>query len=233
MEYPELKVEIREKVGKGEAKRIRKRGFVPGVIYGGEKNIHIVVNPSQLKSLLKGPMRLNTILKLTFPNRQDVGEKTVMVKDYQVDPIKDTLIHVDFMEVSEDRKILVDVPVKLEGTPQGVKKGGAMQWNIRALKIRCKPSKIPPYISINVSPLDLGGSIHIIDIPLPEGVEVVMDKTLPIVTITEVFEEVAAKAEVAPEEVAPVEEKKEEKEGEEKEGVKFQAHKNGPGEEKK
>jgi len=209
MEAVELEVEIRQKTGKGDAKRIRKNGKIPGVVYGGGENLHIIVSPEKLKNALKGPFRLNTLLKLKIKDHPELDGRVVMVKDYQVDPIEDRLIHVDFIEVREDRKISVEVPVKLLGTPEGVKKGGVLQWNIRKLKLRCYPSVIPPEVVIDVSSLLIGHSFHISDLKLPEGVEVQMDKTLPIVSITEVVEEKAA--EVAEEIPKEAEEKKEEK----------------------
>lgn len=209
MEIVELEAEIRKKTGKGDAKRIRKSGKVPGVVYGGKENLHIMINPSALKSALSGPFRKNTILKLKFSS-DSLQEKTVILKDYQVHPITDKILHVDFLEVREDRKLTIEVPVKLVGTPEGVKKGGVLQWNIRKLKIRCYPRDLVPEITIDISPLSIGSSLHIGDITLPEGLEVVMDKTLPVVTITEVVEEKAA------EEVPAEEMKKEEAITEEK-----------------
>lgn len=215
MERVELEVEIRQRTGKGDAKRIRKNGKIPGVVYGGKENLHIIVSPEKLKNALKGPFRLNTLLKLKVKDHPELSDRIVMLKDYQIDPIKDTLIHVDFIEVREDRKISVEVPVKLQGTPEGVKRGGVLQWNIRKLKLKCYPSAIPPEIVIDVSPLLLGHSFHISDLKLPEGVEVQMDKTLPIVTITEIVEEKPAEAvEEIPKEA---EEKKEEKASEKEE----------------
>jgi large subunit ribosomal protein L25 len=218
METVELDVEIREKTGKGEAGRIRRNKKIPAVVYGGKENLHIVVSPEKLKDALRGPFRLNTLLKLKVKDHPEIGEKIVMLKDYQIDPISDKLIHADFIEVREDRKLIIEVPVRLQGTPEGVKKGGVLQWNIRKLKLRCYLKAIIPEVVIDISPLSLGHSFHIGDLKLPEGVEVLMDKTLPIVTITEIVEEkppAEAVEEVPKEEKA--EEKEEEKKGEKEE----------------
>jgi len=221
METVELDVEIRERTGKGDAGRIRRNKKIPAVVYGGKENLHIIISPEKLRNALKGPFRLNTLLKLKIKDHPELGERVVMLKDYQIDPISDKLIHADFIEVREDKKLVIEVPVRLHGTPLGVKKGGVLQWNIRKLKLRCYLNAIIPEVVIDISSLSLGHSFHIGDLKLPEGIEVLMDKTLPIVTITEIAEEkVSAEAaeEVPKEEKAPEKEKKEEeKAGEGKE----------------
>lgn len=218
MEAVELEVELREKTGKGDAGRRRRNKKIPAVVYGGKENLHIIVSPETLKNALKGHYRTNTLLKMKVKDYPELGERIVMLKDYQIDPIADKIIHVDFLEVREDRKVSVEIPVKVQGTPEGVKKGGILQWNIRKLKMKCYPSAILPEVVIDISSLSKGHSFHISDLKLPEGIEIIMDKTLPIVTITQVVEEKPPVEEIPKE---AVEEKKEEvpaeKEEEEKE----------------
>ncbi len=219
MEAVELEVEVREKTGKGDAGRIRRNKKIPAVVYGGKENLHIIVSPEELRKTLKGPFRTNTILKLKIKGHPDMGERMVMLKDYQIDPIADKLIHADFIEIKEDKKVVLEIPVRLQGTPEGVKKGGVLQWNIRKLKLRCYPASIIPEVIIDISSLSLGHSYHISDLKLPEGIEVLMDRTLPIVTITEVVEEKPPEEveEVAKEAEEKVEKKEEKEEKEEEE----------------
>lgn len=214
MEVREINVKLREKLGKGEAKRLRKKGLTPGIIYGGDTPIPIVFNPKELSSALKTEYRQNTILKLKFENRE-VSDRLAILKDYQVDPVMDTLVHADFYEITEDKEMLIDIPIKIEGIPPGVRKGGIMQWTMRRLRVKCTPRSLMSAIKIDVSNLEVGQSIHIEDITLPDGITVVMDKTLPVVTITEVVEE--KPEEVPEEEIAAEEKPPEEKEAEKKE----------------
>ncbi len=178
----ELWVERRKETGKGPARRVRREGKIPAIIYGpGREPVPVVVDPKQIIKILQIPTGKNTILTLKSSEPELEGRK-VLIRDYQIDPIIDELIHIDLMEVKEDRPVRVQVPIQLLGKPIGVEKGGTLEEHIRQLEIVCLPSQIPEVVKIDVSELDLGDSIHIRDLKL-EGIKVLTEGHLAIATM--------------------------------------------------
>jgi len=182
MQERELWVEPRKELGKGPARRIRRQGKIPAIIYGpGREPAPVVVDPKQVIKILHTPTGKNTILTLKSSEPELEGRK-VLIRDYQIDPITDELIHIDLMEVKEDRPVRVLVPIQLVGKPVGAEKGGTLEEHIRQLEIVCLPSQIPEVIKIDVSELDLGDSIHIRDLKL-EGIKVLTEGHLAVATM--------------------------------------------------
>ncbi len=182
MQERELWVEPRKELGKGPARRIRQQGKIPAIIYGpGREPAPVVVDPKQVIKILHTPTGKNTILTLKSSEPELEGRK-VLIRDYQIDPITDELIHIDLMEVKEDRPVRVLVPIQLVGKPVGAEKGGTLEEHIRQLEIVCLPSQIPEVIKIDVSELDLGDSIHIRDLKL-EGIKVLTEGHLAVATM--------------------------------------------------
>jgi len=178
----ELWVERRKETGKGPARRVRREGKIPAIIYGpGREPVPVVVDPKQIIKILQIPTGKNTILTLKSSEPELEGRK-VLIRDYQIDPIIDELIHIDLMEVKEDRPVRVQVPIQLVGKPIGVEKGGTLEEHIRQLEIVCLPGQIPEVVKIDVSGLDLGDSIHIRDLKL-EGIKVLTEGHLAIATM--------------------------------------------------
>jgi len=165
-----LTARIRDVKGKGATRKLRRNNQIPAIFYGPDTNsIMLAVNYSDLERIIKQYASENIILGLQIESNQGSESKTVMLKELQIDPIKDIYLHADFYEVSMDREITVDVPVHLLNTPIGVTNGGILQHVRRELNISCLPGKLIEYIDVDVSHLDIGASIHIDDIDFPEG----------------------------------------------------------------
>ena len=214
MERHSIKVETRTKTGKGVARKIRKNGQIPGVVYGrGNEPKSIKVNPQDIEDILFS----NAIIDLSFAD-EDSGEKTVIIKDFQRDVIKKNLLHVDFQFISMDEKITVSVSLSLEGTAAGVHEGGVLQQLIRNIEINALPAEIPSEITLDISELEMGDSLAVSDLELPDGIDLVTDADEVIVTVvtpTELIEEEEEEEEEEFLEPEVIGEEEEEEEGEE------------------
>lgn len=154
--------------GKNEARRLRKSGQIPGVIYGAQKEgdgvapLPVAVDPKPLMRILHSGSGANTLITL---NVDGEGSARVLVKEFQLDPITHTMLHADFYRVNMDRKITVTVPVVLKGEPKGVKlQGGILDFVHREIEMEVLPSQIPDSIEIDVSELGLGDAVHLRDV---------------------------------------------------------------------
>lgn len=169
-----LKAEIREERGKGPARRLRAAGRIPAVVYGqGEETRALSVDALELDRLFSRISVENTLINLEI----DGTSTRVLVREVQAHPFKPRIDHVDFYEVRAGEKLNVEVPVQLVGTPEGVKSGGVLEQVLHVLPVVCIPSAIPESIEIDVSALEVGESIHVGDVTLPEGVEADIDPT--------------------------------------------------------
>ena len=190
--------------GKNEARRLRRAGQIPAVLYGGEtkagplKAVAIAVNPAALLRIVRSESGFNTLIGLTVAGG---GTSRVLVRDYQLDPIGQYLLHVDFYRVAMDKEITVAVPVVIKGEAVGVKQqGGLLEFVHRELEVECLPSQIPERIDVDVAELMLGQSVRVRDLLSADVVwKPISDLDMMIVHV------VAPKAEVveeAPAEVA-------------------------------
>lgn len=150
--------------GKNAARRLRRSGRVPAVVYGGESKdgAPISVDPEKLFRILQGESGVNTLIALTV----DGGAASrVMVRDLQFDPISNDLLHVDFYRLALDRAITVTVPVMLKGEPAGVKQqGGILDFVQRDVQVECMPTEIPEHLEIDVSELMIGQGVRLRDL---------------------------------------------------------------------
>lgn len=204
METLQLGVKERGHLGKSDARKMRRDGFIPAVLYGGKSNHSLAINSKELIKILENVAGRNAILNLKFEGK---GKKdcTAIVKDLQKHPLRRELLHADLLEISMDKEIRVKVRVKLIGEPIGVKeKGGILGHQMREIKLSCLPSNIPNDIAIDVSNLDLGHAIHIKDVMVGEGIKILEtpDATVASVSVMKVEE---VKAEVTAAEAVPVE----------------------------
>jgi large subunit ribosomal protein L25 len=218
MERMTLNAEIREKVGKGAARTLRRSGSIPAVLYRGGKSHPITLNYRELSQALKATAGEQVVVSLKFP--QD--EKLALLKDYQSDPARGALLHVDFFEVSLKEKVKVTVPVSTVGEPIGVKRDkGILQHSLREIEVECLPDRIPGHIEVDVSGMLTGNAIHVSDLVVPEEVKILTDPGEVIAILTApVIEEIAPPAEAVPAEAeAPevIKKGKEAAEAEEKE----------------
>lgn len=215
-----LNAEVRTETGKGVARKLRFAGKVPGVIYGhGREPQALSINAREFERLAERVRITSTVIELAL------GGKTArtLVRELQRDPIKRTVLHVDFQELVAGEKVNVTVPLRFIGTPEGVKTGGGiLEEIVHSLHVECDPANIPDHIDVDVSALTIGHSLHVSDLKLPDGVEVTDDaeQTVAIVSAPKA-EEVVAPVEGAATEAAPepelIRKPKADEEGEEKE----------------
>lgn len=201
-----LAARIREQTGKGAARKIRSSGGIPGVFYGPSSSpVLLTVDYPEMERIVNQASSENIILDLQLQGPDSTETKRAILKELQVDPVKDTYLHVDFYEISMDRKITVEVAVHLVHTPAGVTEGGILEQITRELSISCLPDKIMDSIEVDVSQLDIGDAVHVSDIQFPAGVECEEDDHLTIAVVSaprvEVEEEVPEE-ELAEEEAA-------------------------------
>jgi len=208
MNQPVLTARIRKSKGKGAAKKLRKMAQIPAVFYGPKTEpVMLAVDYPELERLLKQGSSDNVILDLQVQSDQGTETRKAMLKDLLIDPIKDIYLHADFYEISMDKEITVDVPIRLVNSPVGVTDGGILQHIKRELKISCLPGKMINVLEMDVSGLDIGDSLHVEDIDLPEGILSLEEGDLTIATVSaptvaekaeeEVIEEELAEGEVA------------------------------------
>jgi large subunit ribosomal protein L25 len=190
----------REGRGKNEANRLRSAGQIPAVVYGrrreGSKapdSVAVGVDPRALLRILRSDSGANTLITLKL----DGDEARVMVKEYQLDPVTNQLLHADFYELAMDRAIVVTVPIQVKGEAPGVKtQGGLLDFVTREIQVQCLPTDIPEHIDIDVSELQLNQSIRVRDIPTSEKWKSMTDGDAMIVHVVmpKVEEEPAAAA---------------------------------------
>jgi len=184
MEKVALKVEMREGTGKGPARRLRAVGKFPGVIYGQGKSIPVSINTKEFTRILHSGAGSATLLTVNVEGSKD-GDKMAIIRDWQSDPIKGDILHVDLLEVAMDKAIKVTVPVVVTGgDPAGVKEGGMLHHLSRELEVECLPANIPDHVVVDASALKIGESIHVADLKLPEGIKAVTEPEHVIVSIT-------------------------------------------------
>lgn len=158
-----LKAVKRDTRGKNEARRLRAAGRMPGIVFGGAgEPTAVSVDPKQLSRILHSDSGMNTLIALDVEG----GETTrVIVKDYLLDPVRHSLLHVDFYRVAMDKAIVVTVPVETRGEPKGVKQqGGVLDLPHRTVQIECLPGEIPESIVVDVSELLIGQSVRLKDV---------------------------------------------------------------------
>jgi large subunit ribosomal protein L25 len=198
MERPSLRAEYREGIGKGAARKLRQKGMIPAAFYGPQaKPMALTVNPKELVKSLQTDAGGNVLINLHIRKGEQIDQKVVMVKEVQVDPLKDVPIHVDFYEIAMDTRITIEVPIRLVGRPEGVKVGGILEQVRRTVRIECFPEDIPKSIDVDVSGLQIGDSIHGGDLRV-EKAKILLDAGATIATVVP-----PAAEEKKPEEVAP------------------------------
>jgi large subunit ribosomal protein L25 len=157
--------ESRTETGKGSNRRLRGRGLIPGVVYGGGKEaVSVAVSPREITEILRSASGENTLFDIEIEGKR----RKVILKEFQREPLKGQLLHADFFEVALDKSIEVSVHVELVGTPTGVKnQGGLLDFITRELEIECLPTDIPEKITVDVSDLELGRHLRVSEVKLP------------------------------------------------------------------
>ena len=167
-----LTVQLRTTHGKGVSRKLRAAGQIPGVVYGGGKeNLLLSLSPLAMRKAMDPERKLNTFWKLDVldDDGKKLGGIDCVIADYQLDVLRDTFTHVDFMRVSQDLPVSVNIPVEYTGKPVGVATGGKLRTLRRTVKIAAKPALIPIKLVVDVTDLDAGDSLRVRDVSIPDG----------------------------------------------------------------
>lgn len=184
MDKPVLNARTRQRKGKGAAKKLRKNNQIPGVFYGPDREpINLAMDYPEMERIVKGSGGENIILDLKVKSDSGTQTLNVILKELQVDPIKDTYLHADFYEISMDKEITVNVPIHLINTPVGVEEGGILQHVRREVSVTCLPDKLIEALEVDVSQLKIGDSVHIRDLMLPEGITPLDDEQMTVAVV--------------------------------------------------
>lgn len=211
MEQIDLDVQVREQVGTANSKAIRRENFVPGIVYGSKQP------PTAVKVSRKSYERIrrehhgeNVIFRLNvFQADKKLRDYAAIVKEEQYHPVSDQVIHIDFNRISLTDKITVKVAIVAKGESIGVKRdSGSLQHVLWELDIVSLPTQIPHHLEVDVSKLEIGDSIHVKDIILPEGITTKHDLDAIVMTVVPPMKEEAPAAEAAPAELEVIKEKK-------------------------
>jgi large subunit ribosomal protein L25 len=203
-----IKGEIRESFGKNASRRLRKEGRVPANLYGAEaENVSLILDKKDIFEILRSEAGENTIFKISY----DSKTQDVMIKEVQINPTNDELLHVDLILIAMDKEIRVTVPFVLTGEAIGVKtEGGFVDFVTREIELECLPKAIPENIEVDITGLHLHQSIKVEDISLPEGAKWIDEPETVIAMIhAQAKEEVVVEEEEVEEEVIAEEEEPE------------------------
>lgn len=183
MEISELKASLRKAAGKGVSRRLRKEGMTPAVFYGPKNEpVLLAVNSTDLKKILKGKEE-NIFINLQIVNGGQM-EKFTLIKELQIDPVSRKFLHVDFCEIDMEHAITVDVPIHFKGQAIGIDNGGDLHHIKREIKVSCLFNVLPEFVEVDVSALDIGDSIKVQNIKLPDGVNILDPQDMIIASVT-------------------------------------------------
>jgi len=182
-ERVKLQVQSRESRGSGEARRLRARGFIPGVLYGNGGKAHsFCIEERELRRALTGDHGLHAILDVVLEGQQKAHH--AVVKDYQLDPIRARLLHIDLHEVRLDQAIQSNVVVELTGEAAGQKEGGVLSQINREVRVEALPMEVPDHLELDISAMMIGDSLRISDLRVPEGVKLLDDPETVLATVS-------------------------------------------------
>lgn len=197
MEKKQLNVEMRTGIGKNVNHRLRRDGFIPAVLYSHGQSESIKIAQKEFFQLFRGKVSESIIFNVNIKDAKE-EEIQAFVKDYQVDPVNDMVMHLDLYRISKDEKIQTRIPVELLGTAIGVKRGAVLEIYARDIEIECLPSDLPEKVSVDISELSEGDSVHAKDIKLGDAVTLMSnpEQVIAAVHVTRVLAEEAAAEEV-------------------------------------
>jgi large subunit ribosomal protein L25 len=182
MQQKQMNIELRSKTGKGISRQLRSADMVPGVVYGkGMDPMAVSIKYRELQDAMAGDGGQNNLITLVGGGSLD--QSMAIVVDLQRDAIKGTYKHVDLHRINMNEKLRVTVPVVLKGTAAGVKEGGLLDLAHHELHVECLPGNIPDHIEIDITALKVAHSIHVSEIPLPEGVKILDNPKIPVVSV--------------------------------------------------
>ncbi|MFV0521013.1 MAG: 50S ribosomal protein L25/general stress protein Ctc [Mangrovibacterium sp.] len=168
--------ELRAAVGKKDAKALRAVSKVPCVLYGGEEPVHFQADFSEFRKIVYTPNVYLIDLEISGKSYKAI------MQDIQWHPVREEILHVDFLQISDDKPVKIEVPVKVEGYAKGMREGGKLKINLRRLRIKAIPASIPDTIKVNINNLELGQAIKVNQVEA-ENLEILNAKSNPVVTI--------------------------------------------------
>jgi large subunit ribosomal protein L25 len=200
LETNKLEAHPREAGTKGHARRVRRDGKIPAVVYGaGKDSLSVSVDPRVVSRILHSETGHNTIFDLALNGEQSKA----MIVDWQYEPIKGKLLHIDLKRIAMDKVLKVSVPIFLKGEAAGVKQeGGILEQMLREVEIECLPADIPSHIDVDVSELTFGKVLRVSDLPHSGKIKFLSDENQPVAHVTSVKEEVVATPDAAAAEAA-------------------------------
>jgi len=182
MEMRELSIEKRNGIGKGDAKRLRRAGQIPAILYGGDSPVNVAVAPRDVFRLIHGREGSTQLLRVSFAGSGE--SKMAIIRDMQFDPVSEDLIHVDLQEVAMDRPLQVSVAVHHVGEAIGVKDTqGILEMILREVQVSCLPGNIPAVLEADVTGLRINDVLTVRDLKAPEGVRILNDPGQAVVTV--------------------------------------------------
>lgn len=189
MKQVNLTVFKREKTGKETAKKLRKNGLIPAIVYGVHTlPIPIVVKFNELEKIFNKYKEETLLFNLEIIN-EEVIKKQAIIKDYQIHPVTDQIIHIDFLVIEEAKPIEIEVPLEFVGKPVGVSKGGILEILKHEVTVECLPTQIPDKIIVEISHLDIGDVLHVKDLKVSEEIKIKDSPDETLVTIVAEKEE--------------------------------------------
>jgi len=186
MEQLTLNAHSRKTRGKEAARKLRRQNQMPAVFYGPHSDpVELAVDVHELEKVLRQTSSENIFLTLRMESDGDWDTRTVILKELQLHPVKHVYYHADFYEIPMDKEVSFQIPIHCVNTPVGVSKGGILEQIVRELTVTCLPSKLVDRLDLDVSGLDVGDSLHIRDIQMPEGIRTAMngDQTVALVAV--------------------------------------------------
>jgi large subunit ribosomal protein L25 len=182
---------------KGHARRVRMQGLIPAVVYGaGQDSVAVTVDPKVITKILYSDSGHNTIFDLSI---EGAGVTKAMIVDWQNEPIKGKLLHIDLKRIAMDRAMTVSVPVQLVGTAVGVKtQGGILSQVLHEVEVECLPSDIPSHIDVDITNLEINGAIHISDLPHSDKIKFLGEEDALVAHVTVMKEEAATEPVAGP-----------------------------------
>lgn len=192
-----LDIQLREETGKEAAKKLRRHGFIPAVLYGHKGNKILSVKAIEFSRIFE-EIGEHSIVTINIDGKE---ETEVIVKDFQLDPVMKNVIHIDFLEFEKGKLLRTEIPIKITGTSKGVKKGGILEAFVRDLEVECMPRNIPDFITLDIEELEIGDSLHVKDIKFDEKIKVLSNPDQVVVTVgmpTKIEERVEEEVEGVP-----------------------------------
>lgn len=200
MQQVTLQAQKRTKTGKGISRQLRIQKSIPGIVYGGDTEpLTVQVGLKELRHILGSGAGGNVLINLEINNEQDIIKQPVIIKDMQSDPLSREYTHVDFYRISLDKELTTHIPIATVGVSVGVQEGGILEFSMREVEVKCLPTLIPDKIEVDITAMKVGNTIHVSDLKVPEGVQLLEDQEGVVMTVVApkaVVEEVVTPTEV-------------------------------------